>query len=382
MRNFLWTLLLTANVLFCSAQTAQWSDLNTGGSAFKTGEVLTLYSNADNSLYIGTDFKSLVASKDSLGRLFQWNGTALAELESFPYHQQGIAITHLTGDKNGNVYVAGYYTNETYSSKHHNFSHTAFIYQWDGRKWQSLLHVNEKFATNAYVEALCVDSKGSLYAIGSAFTKTDHRYLAKWTGSGWVEVGNRKSALHMENAGYQSLCADTVGNVYVSGALIGHNTKTNVYRWDGESWAILGDQMHALNADKDILSIAVDKNGTVYAAGAFENADKSHYVAQWDGTKWNELGTGTSALNANSIIYTLCFDKDGSLYAAGSFTNKDKHKYVAKWDGKTWSELGGTDALQANQDILTLTVDSQGRVYAGGRFTDKNGKHYVATFKP
>jgi len=381
MKNLLLILILCLPAALCTAQAGQWQELNTKGQEFDTGEITSVYCQPQGTIYIGTEFKAVIANENSYGKLFQWDSSALSRQTFFPSYKKEMAIRQIIGDAEGSVYVSGYYKIKSHSQRAYIVYDIPFIYKWDGEVWKQVFTGNPKRQENAYVEAMCVDASGNLYAIGTAFMKDKHRYIAMWKDDKWSEVGQDKLTLRAEKHGPLVLCTDGEGNLYAGGNFAGH-AKGNVFKWDGNGWEALGHESNALNADKDIRAIVIDHNQNIYIACAFVSGSKKQYVARWDGKLWSEVGYGTSFLDANNDICALFVDAKGILYAAGRFVNANGNKYVAKWDGKQWLELGGDNSLQANGDILSLSMDSMGRLYACGRFKNANGKHYVAVFVP
>ena len=87
----------------------------------------------------------------------------------------------MTFDKNGNLYVGGYFTD---AGGQGNADHVAM---WDGKRWNAL-----GGGFNLSVQALAADSQGNIYA-GRQFTatsdgKTAFAHIAKWDGHEWLPL--------------------------------------------------------------------------------------------------------------------------------------------------------------------------------------------------
>ncbi|HTN17074.1 MAG TPA: T9SS type A sorting domain-containing protein [Chitinophagaceae bacterium] len=239
-------------------------------------------------------------------------------------------------------------------------------------QWKELGSGSAALKANGVIGGMTIDATSNIY-VGGHFTNTaGKKYVAKWNGSNWTELGSLAA-----DGDINALTKDKSGNIYAGGGFKNSTGKRYVAKWDGSVWSEIGSGTSGLNAVNDILCLATDAAGTVYAAGKFTNSGPlNSYVAKWDGSAWTELGgSGATSLKANAMIQTITTDKGGNVYAAGAFTNASGRYYVAKWNGSVWSELG---ALNANAQIYALTSDTSGNLYAAGDFTNLAGMRYVA----
>jgi hypothetical protein len=280
-------------------------------------------------------------------------------------------IWSIANDVFGNTYAAGSFTNGL---------GYRYVAKWNGITWTELGSGTNALNANGYIFTLAIDN--NIYAAGDFENGLGYRYVAKWDGTSWAELGNANAGNSLNANGLiRTIATDANGNVYAAGNLINDQGKYYVAKWDGTNWTELGSGTNALNANHTINSIVIDANGNVYAAGYFYNTNNIYYVSKWDGTTWAELGTGSNALNANNGgFYSITLDGGGNVYAAGSFKNVSGSSYVAKWDGNSWSELGGTNGINIgpDNDIFVLSTDIGGNVYAGGEFINTNGRRYVS----
>jgi Secretion system C-terminal sorting domain len=280
------------------------------------------------------------------------------------------AILSISNDANGNIYAAGYFTNS---------SSNRYVAKWDGNTWNELGGLNS-LGANGFIRSICLTQSNNIY-VGGAFTNgSGKRYVAKWDGNAWTELGGL-NALAADSFIF-SLCTDASSNIYAAGLFTNSSGKNYVAKFDGTNWIELGG-LNGLAANNEINSLCTDASGNLYAAGNFTNLSGNYYVAKWNGLSWTELG-GLNSLAANNSISTICTDANGNIYVAGNFTNSNGHRYVAKWDGNSWSELGGLSSLAANYLILSICADAANNIYAAGGFTNvnpnPNGHYYVAKF--
>jgi hypothetical protein len=259
-------------------------------------------------------------------------------------------ISTIFSDASGNIYAGGDFGNAR------GFK---YVSKWDGTKWNELGGANALRA-NSYILSVCSDASGNIYSAGGFTNTSGKRYVAKWDGSAWSELGGTNA--FSANSVINSICSDATGNVYAAGIFSNASGKRYVAKWNGSTWSELGG-LNALSANNTIFSICSDPSGNIYAAGAFTNAGGSKYVAKWDGTAWSEV-LGANALLANDFIRSIFADSTGNIYAAGNFSNSNGKKYVAKWNGNMWSELGGTNSLVTNVPIESICKDVAGNIYA------------------
>ncbi|MBL0049844.1 MAG: T9SS type A sorting domain-containing protein [Bacteroidetes bacterium] len=216
-----------------------------------------------------------------------------------------------------------------------------------------------------YIFHLLSDNTGNVYATPDISNASGHSYVAKWTGTNWVELGTGANSIDCYQGYEPILATDPTGNIYAAGSCKDNVTgKYYVQKWNGVSWSKLGSGANGLNANGEIEALATDLAGNVYVSGWFKNASGKNYVAKWNGTSWSELGTGANSLNANDHIMTLAIDNIGNVYAGGRFTQPGGDAYVAKWNGTTWSAVGAT--TYHGLEISLLATDINNNVYASG----------------
>ncbi|MFP5041120.1 T9SS type A sorting domain-containing protein [Parasediminibacterium sp. JCM 36343] len=347
-----------------------------------------------DSISLGGEIVSNIAA-DSFGRVYinltnkynsssivvKWDRNNWAEADGVGSSTANAPIYKISSDTKGNVYTAGTFTN----SKRQNY-----ISKWDGDTWGELKSFNGYSLAGTFINSLCNDSIGNLYASGYKNAQSNtYNFLIKWDGTNWAEVAGTNCTV--PNGAITCMYTDAKGNMYAAGgfkdSLHFKDTliRQGVAKWDGAQWAILGTRTILggyIGLDKDngsILTICSDANGNVYAAGAFYNSNQNYYVAEWDGSKWSELG-GLNALAANNPIQSIQCDSKGNLYAIGGFTNSNGNSYIAKWDGSSWKRIGDIHHETAIYTFYgySLSIDANDNVYAAGDFLNSDMHYYVA----
>jgi hypothetical protein len=271
----------------------------------------------------------------------------------------------------GTLYAAGTFTDSVSELGGHKY-----VARWDGTSWQQVGSGSNALNANGTIECLGEDKTGNLYAAGVFKNTTGYYYVAKWDGTTWQEVGTGTNALRANNT-IRAMCIDKFGNIYVAGNFTNASGYYYVAKWDGTTWLELGAGSHALNADGEIITLCIDSfNNLLYAAGDFYNGFKTS-VAKWDGISWSDVGTASSPFNVASI-WALHIDKYANLYAGGVFIDSGKN-YIAKWDGIAWVKIGLPYSVnKLLNSVRSITSDENGIIYAAGSFLDTPSRQYVA----
>ncbi len=280
-------------------------------------------------------------------------------------------IFTIKADNSGNVFAAGEFTDG--ADVNHGYR---FVAKWNGVTWVELGAGLFLSAPLHWINTILPGTGGNIYTAGTFVNANMLPYVAHWNGSAWSELGSSSNPF-TANSTIHSLAMDLSGNIYASGEFKDANNKHYVAKWDGSTWSELGTGANALNSTLYTYSVTTDATGkvyTVYSDGTTWN------VMKWNGTSWIQVGTGSAGLNANDLINNICTDAAGNLYASGAYTDGNGKSYVAKWDGTSWTELGtGSNALNPANGISVMTVDpATGFVYVGLTYAIGPCKSYIA----
>jgi hypothetical protein len=288
-----------------------------------------------------------------------------ADAEFSGYSSPSFGYLSLTSDRNGNIYVAGNFTNTNSDCS---------IPKWNGTNWSKIQGLNDPLNSHS-LKAIFCDST-SLYAVGSYTNASGSSYLAKWDGSIWSDLGNPTTPQYYS---MYDVCGDANGTIYAAfHTIIGANlTGTNIARLNNGNWMTL-PQIPGWTYYKSFTSFCADKFGNLYAVGGFTNSSGNYYVAKWDGTNWSELG-GQNSLGASKIMTCVHLEKNGNLYVGGYNTNTNAELVISKWNGTTWSTIPCDFALPVQSDelITDISSDSGGNIYVSGAVRSKASGNIV-----
>lgn len=325
---------------------------------FPRTSLQNLSSDLSGNIYVGGGFDSSYISY-----VGKWNGFSWSKLNDSLNRRDSPTCS----DPFGNIYKA---TDSLVIPQ---------VARWDGSYWRILGNLDSLIdgSGSGYgILSICSDASGNIYVAGNFSNSFHSRFVAKWDGSSWSELGGVNGLAAQGDI--FSLCIDNLGNIYAAGQFYqgsGSTYSSYIAKYDGTNWSRLG----GLLSTGTVYSLCSDAGGNIYAAGNFLNSYAYEYVAKWNGSSWSELG-GLNGHIFNSFIFSICSDASGNIYAAGAFENSSGNKYVAKWDGNTWSELGGLNGLSANLAIKSICCDIAGNIYATGDFKNSSGYSYVAKY--
>jgi hypothetical protein len=273
------------------------------------------------------------------------------------------------------------------------------IARWDGSGWSSLGDTPGALELVGTVSALAVfdDGSGPELYVAAPFAVsggTEVRYLAKWNGSGWSDIGGPTGTAVVERVRALAVFDDGTGSaLYVGGYFpeIDGLTVNHIARWDGADWSGLtgaaGVGMGGANEAVYALAVVDDGSGPgLYAGGVFDSAGgvSAKRLARWDGREWSAVGD-TSSSSQYSIVFSLAPYDDGSgpaLYVGGCFSGFGgiEANGIARWNGSVWSGLSGPSGTgvwgldySCVRSLATLSDANSTTLYVGGDFTSAGG---------
>ena len=343
-----------------------WSELGTGSNKLKPNcPIRAIAADKQGNIYAAGQFTdSLPVLNGGHYYVAKWDGSHWSKLGtgSQAINANG-SISHLTIDNIGNVYAIGGFTDSTIGGQGHKY-----VAKWNGTTWSALGVGTNALLANGSINTIATDKNGNVYVAGtftdSAVLSKGHPYIAKWDGSHWNNIGGSFSA------GFSGLTFDKWGNLYASGGItdsgkIGNKLHGSycVAKWDGTSWSLLGIGNNVLTIHSVPAGIGVcqiDKFGRIYVAtSALDTAhwgnSNNIYEYQWATNSWS------FSFYANGGLYGgISKSQDGStLYTGGAFTDSVSpykgHSYVAQYTVATEGNMPtGMNSLNAKEEKMLV----------------------------
>ncbi len=299
----------------------RWDGVNWTMSRTSPVFQLTVYDLGDGPALYGVD-----------GRALRWNGAAFVDLPGGPLSGFVRVIAVFDDGAGPALYAGGNFTAAGGVP-------AGGVARWTGTGW---LPLGDGVAGGlATVTALAAfdDGSGPALYVGGDFATAGGlaaSNFAKWDGDSW-------STFDQSNGGIEGLVAfhddQNTPALIAYGEFPAHG---GIARWTGDGWATFGRASAA--GSITVLTTLDDGGGpALYAGGNFTGFSgiPATDVARWDGSSWAPLGEGAAAAPPLAAVADLAGFDDGSgfaLYACGTIGSSVAR--VAKWNGETWSPLG------------------------------------------
>ena len=356
------------------------------------GTVLSLATYDDGSgpgLYAGGYIRT--AGGVVVNGVSMWDGSSWGPVGTGVNGSPGYinAMTEFGGE----LYVAGSFTSAGGVTANN-------IARWNGSSWSPLSWAlgNGVWSTagaSSYVYSLAVydDGGGPALYVGGTFNRAGgvaSNCIARWEGSSWSALGSGLDSIVAALAVYDDGGGPALyagGHFFTAGGVAANR----IARWNGSSWAAVGSGMSG-SSWYNVAALAVYDDGggpALYAGGYFPSAGgvPANNVAKWNGSTWAALGDGLQGASPDVLSLSVYDDGGGpALYAGGNFqiAGGIAVNHITKWDGSTWSALGrGVEASGSYASVKALTVYDDGNgsaLCAGGNFYScpDSGDSFVA----
>jgi hypothetical protein len=369
---------------------SRWAAVGAASSPSVDVRALAVFDDGSGpALYAAGQFSAFGGlTTDSIAR---WNGSAWAPvgLGIGSIHSVGPGEVEALAVFQGKLYAGGEFAKADGLPAHH-------LACWDGAKWRALgAGARNEFGSTASVYALetCRDERGEFLAIGGDFDLLDERPapgIGRFDGHDFATFG---AGLRWGRVTSLAQLDDGRGKALYAGGgffLPDGGPRVSIARWDGRTWAVVGDDLSVENGTAAVTDLEVFDGGqgkTLFAVGGFGHSG-THAVrclAELKEGDWRSLtgrgqGMVTSINSASQSPAVRAFEvwDDGlgeALYAAGEFiaAGTAAALRIARFDGSEWVPVGeGPWALGGGSHVQALRAFDDGTgssLYAGGDFT-------------
>lgn len=364
-------------------------------------------------------FEELFVLKYNSSGILQW-GKSFGDYDH--EYMRGIAV-----DPSGNVYITGFYTDDSVKLGTFSFANPDFVNQIFVAKLNSsgtIVWAKEMGGVyDSEPTGMVADATGNIYVTGSFegtgtfgsivlsnFSNGDG-FLAKMNSSGTVLWAKSFASPYSDNA--ESISIDPAGNVALTGrfynstisfgsvSLTATANCTFVCKYDASGNLLWAKKVGAGTSasSNSGFSVASDASGNIYVGGDFSgnlqvgsttlNGPTSPGYGSAYVIKYNSSGTELWAkkIGGNGIDFAkyAAITPAGNLIVAGVFsgsnttigtttltnsnTNNTMDAYVAQYDASgnvTWvKKIGGT----GSENEIHIAVSSSGNLFVNGTFT-------------
>lgn len=141
---------------------SSWTELGTGTNALNAYSIHDLTIDASNNIYATGFFYTNVPF------VAKWDGTTWTELGAASNPINSYAIPHICNDPSGALYESIFIPNNSY------------VARWNGNFWDELGQGANALKAKSMIEALISDNTGNIYAAGYFTNDNDKYYVAKY----------------------------------------------------------------------------------------------------------------------------------------------------------------------------------------------------------
>jgi hypothetical protein len=273
--------------------------LNVNKSGYATAPSLAL-DNAGNPVVSWAESAPINGKRRFRIYVKRWNGTSWVQLGGILNvdPDQNAADTSLALDSSGNPVVSW----AEHAIINNSQVHYIYAKRWTGSSWVQIGSTLNSDNNQGvfHTTSLALDSSGR--PVVSLAEGVDGNYgihVKRWNGIRWVQLGTTLNVNPDKNAFHPSLALDSSGKPVVSWIESeDSSTSENVYvkRWTGSAWIQLGDRLDTLkrvHAYRPSLALDSSDNPVVSWEEEEERFSFTNYiyVERWTGSHWVRLGT-------------------------------------------------------------------------------------------
>jgi len=343
-------------------------DLSAPPNLFKTltGNLFSSFDKTENYLFK----KQITQNKFNLKKPLNAEHALFGDVQMAWAQQYGSqflpsddAASDVAVDRDGNVYVTGYLTNQPFGTDYFTVKYDAA----GNKLWEA--RYNGDGDDDDFATAIAVDIAGNVYVTGSSKTAANASdYVTiKYDANGATQWQARYDSPSAANKSYDAataLAIDDSGNVYVSGwsendfATVKYNA-AGVERWRAR---------YPGSGSTEVSAMAVDQSGNVYLAGQNNDAFITVKYNSAGQKEWSEVYSEFTG--SRGIATALAIDRHGEVYVTGMYEGLSYPQYLTirfnREGAREWTAFyRGSESC--NWNIATaLALDDSGEVYVTG----------------
>lgn len=361
MKNIVTTIILLSSL--SQIIQAQFIELGVKSSLKINGAVLALNSDKNGNIYAAGEFTN------NLSRCYvvKFDGSKWTELQSAGQVLFAKDKINTIGIDNKNIYVGGDYKDillgKYFMINYHN-----------GTIWQEMPGVND-LKLNGKISHILPDNKGNIYVCGAFKNSDNYKYILKYDGTKWTELGGKNSFnKDAINSNYPAeMILDNSNNLYVTSIVEYSDSSTYaIKKFNGSVWSSI--KIPIAIAPCELYSLAIDSKNNMYISGC-GSSHFYNYVYKFNGVKWEKLG-GQSAPRCNGPIQKITCDKNDHIYA--TITDSIQQYYIAKYDGVKWTTFRVPSKTITALGLKSVHITSKSELITTGDILNEDSERYIA----
>ena len=216
-------------------------------------------------------------------------------------------------DSSGNIYIGGNFRDSA--------NHLISLAKWNGKSWS-------KYPGIGGYSQFCISNDRNLYAFGGFTNSVGKAVIVKYNLSdpfNWGEVKNGSNELSAAGFNvFTAIGADSNDNVYVNGNFRDSAGTRYIAKWDGKSWSELG-ATNSLGT-----ALIIDRDNSLYTSNGVNYSGGSS-IQKWNGTAWVGLGAPIDANGVHTNGSVLAADRAGNIYTDALSPLSGVGYYIAKY---------------------------------------------------
>ncbi|MFA6100871.1 MAG: pre-peptidase C-terminal domain-containing protein [Victivallaceae bacterium] len=257
-----------------------------------------------------------------------------------------------------------------------NYPFRSYIYRWDGNQWNET-----EFTTDAEnVNIATVAASGNTVVIGEDtiidnFEYSGNAFIYRWDGSKWNDFKISSPTGSGDDWFAQSV-AITGDTVAISADGDSNSTgAAYIYQWNGSTWSKGAKLVAADKAEGDDFGYSIAADGNTMIVGAPGDDDKgedsgSVYVYQQNGTSWNFVKKLTASDETAYDRFGTEVAISNNLIVSWSDNDNGKGVYVYRKNGTGWNE---TKITIEGYEVGKISLAAADNTFAVGGLSDSDG---------
>lgn len=256
----------------------------------------------------------------------------------------------------------------------------AVVKTFDGTDWNYTGTPTNVSIGNPNYTSMVLDKNLVPYLIFSDAAYTNKAIVKKLNSNSWDLIGDVGFSDGAVSYGIQgqyptaSMATSKNGTTYIAYADEGSGSKTQVKKWDGTNWTVLGNA--PINSTVTIRNqLVIDTSGTPYLL--YEDQLTFPAVVKFNGSSWVSVG---SANFANSMYSTMAINPvTNRPYVVFSDNSNGNRASVVMFNGSSWVNVGIPAFSNEQIDFTSITFDASG--YPCVAFRDKLSTGFIGVMK-